>query len=123
MKHLTVTVALPVALLGLLLAVGITRLGSTASADQRPKVYGFYAVGAIPEQTEIPDGDSVAMEALCDIGDEVTGGGYVTNSSNTGFLVTANEPFSARIWRVTVKNQSGGPLLFRVTARCVDLTP
>jgi len=111
---------------------GITRPGSTASAQpgegEGPpmpvtRVFGFYAVGAIPETTEILDGESVAIEAHCRPGDAVTGGGYSTSSVTTGFLVTRNGPFSATIWRVTVDNQSGGPINFRVTARCADITP
>jgi hypothetical protein len=110
---------------------GITRPGSTASAQPGEgmggpmpvRIFGFYGVGAIPEQTEIPDGESVPIEARCRPGDAVTGGGYSTTSVTTGFLVTRNGPFSATTWRVTVDNQSGGPITFRVTARCADITP
>ena len=122
-KGVAVGAALLTATVIVLTTIVVSRPGSTASADPKDKIFGFYLRGAVPEQTEIPDGATVAMEAQCDPGDMVMGGGYGTPSHNRDFTVTANQIFSPSIWRVIVSNESGGPLTFRVTARCIDVTP
>ena len=92
-------------------------------AQGEPGVLGFYTRHNLGG--ECPSGYYCPALAICDEGDEVTGGGFEHHGTmgELGITVVSSYPTQDYVWQVTLGNFSGEDVWFRAYARCADLTP
>ena len=77
----------------------------------------FATVQGAAETVESGIGVPGSATAQCATGDEVTGGGFLTTSTN--LIVTASYPSTSNTWKIEVTNTSDQVYDITVHARCV----
>ncbi|MEM9315765.1 MAG: hypothetical protein AAGA95_14155, partial [Pseudomonadota bacterium] len=84
-------------------------------------VLGFYS--RVVASNFVPDFQVVRVDAVCDPGDVATGGGFVFESAQTGWLVSTSaipDGFTDR-WRVEALHREDGPQQISAQVVCADL--